>query len=180
MAQSTWRQIGPVLELVEEVALAHRHDGLRVLDVGCGWGHYGVLIADQWPWATVTGMDARPQNVRWRDAYATVWPVVLPDPDSEPGAFDLVLLLDVIEHLPREDGLRALAWCRRHGPVILATPNGFMEQDGALYDEHLSGWTVADIEALGAQRVTVVPGHPAADSPGQIVCMFPQETPCPS
>lgn len=190
MATSTWRQFGAVLELVEDIVIAGMYRAamrnadrqLRVLDVGCGWGRYGVLIKDSWPWAYIVGVDAL-DRVMWRDAYDELHGAVLPDGTlRDLGEFEVVLLLDVIEHLDKDDGPAALAWCRAHGPTILSTPNGLMEQDGGAYDEHRSGWTVDDLHALGATRLTVVPSrsrHPAADGPGQIVCLFDQEAaPC--
>lgn len=179
MAQSTWRQIGPVLELVERFALSRRA-GFQVLDVGCGWGHYGVLVGDQWPWAQISGLDAQPGRCRWPAAYSQLVAGVMPDgvdgPFSKLG-FHLVLLLDVIEHLEEDDGLRALAWCRSRGPVILATPHGFMAQDGGEYDRHRSGWYPEQLEALGARHLTVVPTHVRPDGgSGQIVCLFPSES----
>jgi 2-polyprenyl-3-methyl-5-hydroxy-6-metoxy-1,4-benzoquinol methylase len=179
VAQSTWRQIGPVLELVERFALARWQQPFSVLDVGCGWGHYGVLVGDQWPWATITGLDARPERCRWPQGYDRIVEGVMPHGAHERLSglgYDLVLFLDVIEHLPKDQGIQALAWCRQRGPTILATPNGFMEQGGGEYDDHLSGWTPEELHAFGATSLTVVPTHVRPDGgSGQIVCLFDQE-----
>jgi 2-polyprenyl-3-methyl-5-hydroxy-6-metoxy-1,4-benzoquinol methylase len=68
--------------------------------------------------------------------------------------FDWVVLLDVIEHLPKEQGLEILAlakdWSKKG--VILSTPNGFYQQgelDGNPNQAHLSGWDLAELENLG-------------------------------
>jgi SAM-dependent methyltransferase len=70
------------------------------------------------------------------------------------GSFDAVLMLEVLEHLTREEGElmidRCLRWARKK--VIIATPNGYLEQDG--YDhnpfqEHKSGWSVEDLHRRG-------------------------------
>lgn len=166
-----------MLELVERFALAKWGQDFRVLDVGCGWGHYGVLIGDQWPWARVEGIDARPYNVR-HSGYESLRPAILPDgmPWQCEVPYDLVLFLDVIEHLDKDDGKCALAWCRRRGPVILATPNGFMQQDGDEYDRHRSGWEPDELLALGARDLKIVDTHVRPDGgSGQIVCLFDQE-----
>ena len=69
-------------------------------------------------------------------------------------SFDAVVLLDVIEHLPKEEGERLIArmetWARKK--VIVFTPNGFLHQDH--YDEnplmeHKSGWTPDDFRSRG-------------------------------
>ena len=71
---------------------------------------------------------------------------------------DTVFLLDVIEHLPKEDGLNILTHAKRiaRKQVIVFTPLGFMPQTvhegekdgwglgGASVQEHLSGWFPED------------------------------------
>jgi hypothetical protein len=78
-------------------------------------------------------------------------------------SFDLVLLIDVVEHFDREDGFDLLAEACRVAAkkVLLWVPEGFMRQDvnhfdaaGSGYDyrpsqEHKSGWTKEDLEPLG-------------------------------
>ena len=185
MATSTWRQIGAVLEHVETAAIEdmyragmeRRDRRLRVLDIACGWGRYGALIRDSWPWAHITGVDARPERLRWRDAYDRVLHCELPCLPSC-GPFEMVLMLDVIEHLTPTLGAQALAAARLQGPVILATPNGFMEQDGEKFDRHLCGWTEQQLRDLGAHHIEIVPSRttpPAANGPGQLVAVFHRE-----
>lgn len=65
---------------------------------------------------------------------------------------DLVLMLDVIEHMERDDGSRAVVAALAAAPrVIVYTPNGFLEQTedawGAgqhSWQRHRSGWTPED------------------------------------
>ncbi|MCI4351286.1 MAG: SAM-dependent methyltransferase, partial [Thermoplasmata archaeon] len=61
--------------------------------------------------------------------------------------------LDVIEHLPRPDGLRLLREMERvsRGLLLVFTPNGFLPQagDSNPHQEHLSGWTAADLRREG-------------------------------
>jgi SAM-dependent methyltransferase len=89
--------------------------GLRVLDVGCGaanmahhLGHYGRVIG--------TDNNLRPLEV----ARQRGMDVCLSSADAMPleaDSFDLVALLDVIEHIPAE--AEVLAECRR----VLRSPN---------------------------------------------------------
>jgi hypothetical protein len=67
---------------------------------------------------------------------------------------DAVLALDVVEHLPKEDGWALIhsmeRWARRK--VILSTPNGFVPQppdEKNAHQEHLSGWLPEEFTARG-------------------------------
>ncbi len=70
-------------------------------------------------------------------------------------SFDAVVLLDVLEHLSKEDGLALIAkmesWARKK--IVIFTPNGFLSQehdlDGNPMQKHISGWTVEELEKLG-------------------------------
>ena len=95
---------------------------LRVLDVGCGAAnmthhlrHYGQVI----------GVDTNPKPLeiaRERGLDARLGAAdALP---FGPGQFDLVTLLDTVEHVPAED--RVLDECRR----VLAEPEGFAGKCG--------------------------------------------------
>ena len=71
-----------------------------------------------------------------------------------PKSFDAVVALDVIEHLPKEDGPRLLeqmeAIARR--AVVVFTPNGFLPQGaigGNELQRHVSGWSAAEMRARG-------------------------------
>jgi hypothetical protein len=67
--------------------------------------------------------------------------------------FDACVALDVIEHLPKEDGWKMVESMERLATrcVIIHTPNGFLPQqshDGDL-QEHLSGWTAEEMRSRG-------------------------------
>ena len=79
-----------------------------------------------------------------------------------PRSFDCVLASDVIEHLTREDGERLIGIMERlaRRKVVVFTPNGFLPQrayEGNPHQEHLSGWTAAEMRAR-RYRVTGVRG----------------------
>jgi SAM-dependent methyltransferase len=114
--------------------------GLRVLEIGCSFGHMTEYVAEQSEVATLSTYDTDPAFVELMRAkveelkLSVVHEVLhldqagtcaLPWPD---GAFDLVLAVGVIEHLPRrhrrrqvDEHYRVLA---RGGHIaILDTPN---------------------------------------------------------
>jgi len=73
-----------------------------------------------------------------------------------PNSFDAVILIEVLEHLSAEAGLRIIKkaerWARKK--VVVSCPNGFMAQeevDQNPYQKHLSGWKVSKLRDLGFQ-----------------------------
>lgn len=71
-------------------------------------------------------------------------------------SFDAVIAMDVIEHLPKEAGWRLLEQMTQvaRERVVIFTPNGFLPQvrdevNVNPAQEHLSGWTVSDLDSHG-------------------------------
>jgi len=69
-------------------------------------------------------------------------------------SFDAVIMIEVLEHLPKETGLemikKAEKWAKKK--IIITTPNGFVSQrqlDGNLLQKHLSGWEIEEMEKNG-------------------------------
>lgn len=121
--------------------------GRRALDVGSGPGYFTRLLRDR-GWK-VTSVDTDPQNLESASRFAEA--VQLGDgisvlaglPDR---SLDLVLLLEVIEHMPEDAGEKLLRHAERvldrGGALILSTPNRFsLEGLGGYYwGEKLRGW----------------------------------------
>lgn len=72
----------------------------------------------------------------------------------KPKSFDCVVALDLIEHLPKKDGIIF----RKHmeeiakKKVIIFTPNGFLPQkpyDNNKFQEHVSAWNVQEMRKQG-------------------------------
>lgn len=93
-------------------------EGARVLDAGCGEG----ILVDEY---RRRGLDIEGLDLNYESAFVRRGDVrSMPFPDA---SFDLVLLLDVLEHLEFRDQPRALAEVHRTlrpgGLLALSTPN---------------------------------------------------------
>jgi len=75
-----------------------------------------------------------------------------------PRSFDAVVALEVLEHLPKDQGSALLSAMETIASkaVLLTTPNGFVEQEeleGNPFQRHLSGWVPEEFRALGFEVV---------------------------
>jgi SAM-dependent methyltransferase len=134
-------------------------DTRLVVDVGCGRGIGGVLCRLYRSPAKLIGLDAfRPYLafVRGLHVYSDL---VRFDFSRNPRlpfrriTFDVGLVLEFIEHIPKDRGEALLedlmANCTR---LIVSTPNEFFPQDhydGNPFQRHLSAWHVRDFERMG-------------------------------
>jgi predicted TPR repeat methyltransferase len=135
-----------------------------VLDLGIGMGFYGAVVR-QWvdlgvrPWRTrlvgVEGFVAY-RNPCW-DLYDEVQVVSIEDfLTSGTETWDVILLLDVLEHFEHSHGEQLLAAARRRlspgGRLFVGTPAVWTEQgatNGNDLERHRSLWTAADLQTAG-------------------------------
>lgn len=140
-----------------------------VLDLGIGFGKYGVLMRE-WTdgvagrvacktWQTsIIGVEAHEpyRNPAW-DLYDRVGIEDFTDIRHwfRYTRFDLVLLIDSLEHVSKTIGDELLMYLIEHNRhVIVATPNGYRPQtdvNGNEFERHRSGWTVTDLQRPGAR-----------------------------
>jgi len=80
----------------------------------------------------------------------------------QPKSFDLVLALDIIEHLKKSESINMLKQCEKiaRKAVIIETPLGFVPQNmdilgygGHSVQTHRCGWEVEELEKMGYKVV---------------------------
>lgn len=140
------------------------HRPKRILDLGIGFGLYGAVVREwldlgKQPWSTyVVGVEAWAEygNPLWDLYNLVVVDTIQNYLRIAAESFDCVLLTDVIEHFPHDEGDWVLDALRERlsagGRVLVGTPASFFEQGavfGNQYECHRSLWTVQDLRARG-------------------------------
>ncbi len=138
-----------------------------ILDVGIGMGKYGLLCREyltHWDRPTrralerIDGIEAYAPNVTalQKNIYDEIFfgdaREILPTLQND--AYDLALLMDVIEHFDQRDGEKILRELQRVARVVLvSTPSFFYEQGKGRDDPfavHRSFWSARDLKGAGA------------------------------
>lgn len=128
---------------------------LKVLNVGAGTGHSG--LARQLPFLKFKQLDFVDVHQPYLDAAkAKVY-----DAESvnfisgdirtfDTSPYDLVMMFDILEHLPKEDSIKVLKNINCKILVFLPLEKEFRENNfGAESQDHLSFWTEQDYIDLG-------------------------------
>jgi 2-polyprenyl-3-methyl-5-hydroxy-6-metoxy-1,4-benzoquinol methylase len=140
------------------------HKPKTVLDLGAGSGFYGAVIRQfvDMGWGKKTRIEGvepfqQYKNPNW-DHYSVMWRRSIHDHLEfvQNTKYDCILFLDVIEHLPRLQGLAMLEMLREFlnpgGVLIVSTPGLFQEQ-GAEYgnelERHVSFYAPEDFYTRG-------------------------------
>lgn len=163
MPTSYAQTISPLMEIVLQLRPA------SVLDVGMGSGKYGVLCreyCDQWLHGKlerrtrIDGIEGHPAYVG--DLHRAVYDRILLGDARElipalEHQYDLVLMIDMFEHLTPEDGRAMLAApALEAASVLVSVPAGRLEQ-GAVYgnefERHRAHYSRASLNALGFTQV---------------------------
>lgn len=123
-----------------------------VLDIGVGFGKWGVLCReylDVWGAKEYNNWKTRIDGVEVHGAYWNPCHQIynhisyknVMDILDVVCEYDLVLLIDVLEHLKKSDGVKLLKRIGKH--YIVSTPNGNYPQGEVFnnkYESHISNW----------------------------------------
>ncbi len=160
MPTSHPRQLNEIVELIR------RFDPERILDIGCGFGKFGFLAREYlevWDGESSYGKWTRTIDaIEGFSEYLT--PIhefvydhvasanareVLPSLDAR---YDLILMIDILEHFDRADGLAILRQCARLARnTIVSTPKDIGDQEDVFENEletHRSQWRYRDFDEL--------------------------------
>ncbi len=102
----------------------------RVLDIGCGWGHFVLYLLEQ-GYANVRGIDVSPSQIDVAKDYLGDRVQLVGSSEeflaAHPAEFDLVVMLDVFEHIPKTHAVNLLRVIRgslaEGGTLLLKVPN---------------------------------------------------------
>lgn len=161
----------PILQRVAELRPS------TILDLGVGYGDYGPRLRGLWPKALIFGFEAfgNYRNERWY-SYDSV--DVADFTQYALSGFDLVLMIDSLEHLePNIAGITLASLITRNKNVIVSVPEGHYPQgpvNGNKFEIHRSTWTANDLECRGGR---IVSRH-AIDKGLGIVAEFEEPVPC--
>jgi len=170
MPTSTWRSITTILDIIMDLDPRPT----RVLDVGIGSGKYGLLCREYLQFwenhlfrhpekVVIDGIEVFPDYIGdlQRQIYDHIFIGDAANilPQLEYDSYDLVLLIDVIEHFEKAAGQKVLQECQRIAPVlIVSTPRVLVHQPakwGNPAEEHRALWTRRDLKNCGACWFTI-------------------------
>ena len=129
-----WEPTTRTLAQAEEAMLrlscerAQIRDGLRILDLGCGWGSLSLWLAEHYPGALITGVSNSSRQRAWIEAERdrlelTNLEVITADVnDFNPiGRFDRVMSIEMFEHMRnwRELLRRISTWLSDDGKAFV-------------------------------------------------------------
>jgi cyclopropane-fatty-acyl-phospholipid synthase len=107
---------------------AQVRDGMRILDLGCGWGSLSLWLAEQYPRARVTGVSSSSRQRTWieserdRRGLRNLDVITADVSDFAPvGRFDRVISIEMFEHIRnwRELLRRVSTWLADDGKAFL-------------------------------------------------------------
>lgn len=139
-----------------------------ILDIGVGTGKWGLLCREYLddiniPIKRLDGIEIfKPYiNKTVNSIYDNVYNVDVRE-FNPPITYDLYLIIDVIEHMTKQQGHILLG--KLGGNKIVATPNGFVKQPaigGNEHEKHICGWTLEDFRRY-TPRVWANPAYVVA------------------
>lgn len=130
------------------IELATACDATSICDVGPGYGKHGLLARE---YLQPDRLDAVEAEARYLERFPwlhSIYDVIHLEhaEQHETWDYDLVLMIEVLEHIDKDDGLALLD--RIPGWLVVCTPAEFFQNreadEGWETERHRSLWTVAD------------------------------------
>lgn len=165
MASSFINQVPTIIHLVQKLKPR------SILDIGKGFGKYGFLIHE---YAGIDNTKKLEPSKSLKELSKIKIDAVEVDADlmlphlgqiyneiyfediltlyPNLPTYDLVLMIDIIEHINKEAALQLLQnFLSKGSKIIVATPKHFFEQDlfQSKFEHHVSHWTKKDFDKLG-------------------------------
>lgn len=143
-----------LLKPVEYLVLRELMDCDSALDLGCGRHSMVAIVSSKTHTVGVEFFKPHFDQAVLSGRHTKYVHADITKVDFPEKSFDAVVLLDVLEHLPKEEGSRLLEkmqrWARRK--VVIFTPNGYLPQEE--FDDnplmaHRSGWEAREMKELG-------------------------------
>lgn len=179
---TSWYQAIPAV--LDEVTAAEPQS---ILDVGPGFGKYGVLLREvlevaqnryyRSTWQVkIDAVEAFPQyqNPLYAYVYDGLYYGEVTNLIDQLPFYDVVLLIDVLEHFVKEEGLRLVRRLLQHTGkrLIISTPlypSPQKEYAGNAYEEHRSRWNLVDFKDFDyVYRLLPIDGNAA-----QLLTIYP-------
>ena len=129
-----WEEGTTTLQRAEDTMLAlsceraQVRDGMRILDLGCGWGSLSLWLAEHYPNAQITGVSNSHGQREWIEAQArergfTNLTIVTADVNdfAPDGRFDRVMSIEMFEHMRNWQELlrRICTWLTDDGKLFV-------------------------------------------------------------
>jgi SAM-dependent methyltransferase len=126
----------------------------RVLDIGCGAGKYGRIVKHVLPDAQLEGIEIEPSYVDkfgLRDIYSPMHVMSATDVPNTmiDEMFDLTIIGDCIEHLPKSAGIDLLNFLTyRSAYTIVVLPEAAIQNtvENIRSEAHVSVWSERDFQ----------------------------------
>lgn len=134
--------------------IKHAAQPARICDVGPGWGKYGLMAREYLEVEQLDCIEVEPGRMPLQDV---IYDCVITSDVRHVGGdvfrqYDMVLMIDMIEHMELADGHRVLDTVQRAGcTVLVSTPQIFIEQhdDNNPYETHVSLWNWEEFKRYG-------------------------------
>lgn len=139
----------------------------KILDVGAGFGKFGLLIREQYLSSKAKTSELSPsdeividaiedtkymlQSRGMKEVYNSVIEesmfTVLNEPFLQKHQYDLLLLIDVVEHHPKDKIIAMIETVAKYSGILISTPKHTVMYEQKYYGDdrhHMSQWEMSD------------------------------------